>query len=79
MFSNMNAYFTTPKKLKVAEKYKKLFTSTSALATDKDHKDMYEALIKGDPKLRSYRAVYQNIYTRYIEVAKREQPNGGIT
>ena len=77
MFANMPLYFTTAGKMKVAEKYKKLFKNISALATDKDYKDMYEALIKGDPKLRSYRAVYQNIYTRYIDNTKREQGIGG--
>jgi hypothetical protein len=34
---------------------------------------MYEALQKGDPKLRSFRALYQIIYSRYIEDAKAEQ------
>ena len=34
---------------------------------------MYEALQKGDPKLRSYRALYQIIYSQYIEDAKAER------
>jgi len=77
MFNNMNAYFTTPSKLKVAEKYRKLFRSTSAISVERDFKEMYEALIKGDPKLRSYRAVHQNIYTRYIVQTKKELEIGG--
>ena len=77
MFTNMDIYFTTPGKMKVAEKYRKLFRNISAFAKDIDYKEMYEALIKGDPKMRSYRALYQNIYSRYIQETKREVEAGG--
>ena len=70
MFSNMPIYFTTPKKLKVAQSYRKQFISISSFATDKDYKDLYEALVKGDPKMRSYRAVYQKIFIRYVAECK---------
>jgi len=69
MFHNMEVYFTTPEKMKVASKYRKLFINISVFATDRDMKELYEALVKGDPKLRSYRAIYQNIYTRYLHEA----------
>ena len=72
LFSNMAAFFTTAEKMKVAAKYRKLFMNISTFATDRDYKELYEALIKGDPKLRSYRAVYQNIYTRYLHSAVEE-------
>jgi predicted phosphoadenosine phosphosulfate sulfurtransferase len=73
LFNNMDVYFTTPRKKKVAEKYRKLFMNTSTFTKEKDYKDLYEALIKGDPKLRAYRAVFQNIYVRYINEAKKGQ------
>ena len=44
----------------------------STIATDKDYKQMYEALISGDPKARSLRALYANIYGRYIDAGKKE-------
>jgi len=72
MFNNMATYFTTPAKMVVAKKYRKLFINISTFATDRDIKELYEALVKGDPKLRSYRAVYQNVYTRYIQDCKLE-------
>lgn len=77
MFNNMDVFFTTPAKKKVAEKYKKLFINISTFATEKDYKDLYASLVKGDPKLRAFRAVFQNIYTRYIHAAKKEQEVGG--
>lgn len=73
MFSNMPRYFTTPNKLKVAKTYRNLFIKIGLFATDKDYQKMYEALQKGDPKLRSYRALYQIIYSRYIDDAKAER------
>ena len=78
MFANMTVYFTTPSKLKVAEKYRKLFINISSFATDRDYKDLYESLVKGDPKLRSYRDLYQNIYTRYIAECKAEYGGGSV-
>lgn len=77
MFADMPRYFTTPGKLRVAKRYRSLFLRTGLIAMDKDCRDMYEALKKGDPKLRSLRALYQNIYGRYVEQAKAEKNEGG--
>ncbi len=73
MFSDMPRYFNTPHKLKVARTYRGLFLKVGLFATPKDYQLMYEALQKGDPKLRSFRALYQIIYSRYIEDAKAER------
>lgn len=73
MFSDMPRYFNTPNKLQVAKRYRNLFIKIGLFATDKDYQQMYEALQKGDPKLRSCRALYQIIYSRYIEDAKAER------
>jgi predicted phosphoadenosine phosphosulfate sulfurtransferase len=73
MFSDMPRHFNTPNKLRVAKTYRNLFIKIGLFATPKDYQLMYEALMKGDPKLRSYRALYQIIYSRYIEDAKAER------
>ncbi|MGL5433793.1 MAG: phosphoadenosine phosphosulfate reductase family protein [Lachnospiraceae bacterium] len=73
MFGNMDLYFTTHHKRKVAEKYRNFFMSSSAIADEKDYKAIYEGLISGDPKLRTYRALYQRVYGKYIDNAKREE------
>ena len=73
MFSDMPRYFNSPGKLRVAKRYRNLFLKIGLIATDKDYQQMYEALQKGDPKLRSYRALYQIIYSQYIEAAKAER------
>ena len=47
--------------------------SVSAIADNKDCKAIYEGLISGDPKLRSFRALYQRIYGKYITEAKKKE------
>ena len=43
----------------------------SAIANNEDYKAIYEKLISGDPKQRSLRALYKEIYRRYITEAKK--------
>lgn len=73
IFSDMKRNFTTKRKLYVAERYRNFFLCVSVIADNKDCKAIYEALMKGDPKLRSYRALYQRIYGKYILEAKKKE------
>ncbi len=77
MFGNMDAYFTTPHRRYVAERYRNFVLSVSAIADQKDYKAIYEGLISGDPKFRTYRALYQRIYGRYITDAKKKEAKHG--
>lgn len=72
IINNIDKYFETPHQKKIAKKYRDLTLRVSVFATDKDYRGLYEGLISGDPKLRTYRALYQNIFERYIETAKNE-------
>lgn len=73
LFSDMDGNFQTKHKRYVAERYRNFFMSVSAIADNKDCKAIYEGLISGDPKLRSYRALYQRIYGKYITEAKKKE------
>lgn len=73
MFSHMERYFTTPHKMQVAKNYRNLFIRMSLFATDRDYRDMYDALMRGDPKLRAYRALYQIVYGRYADASKKKR------
>ena len=77
LFNDIEGNFTTKHKQYVAERYKNFFLQVSAIATPRDYKDIYEGLVSGDPKLRSFRALYQQVYGRYIEGAKKAQAQGG--
>ncbi len=73
LFSDMNGNFQTKHKRYVADRYRNFFLNVSAIADNKDCKMIYEGLVSGDPKLRTYRALYQRIYGRYITEAKKKE------
>ena len=73
MFSDMDTYFATKHKRTVAERYRNFFLQTSTILTEKDYKAIYEGLISGDPKQRTLRALYQVVYGRYIDEAKKKE------
>lgn len=73
LFSDMDTNFPTKHKRYVAERYKNFFLQVSAIATQKDFQNIYEGLISGDPKFRTFRALYQRVYGRYIDEAKKNQ------
>lgn len=71
LFSDMDGNFPTKHKKTVAKSYRNLFMGVSTIATAEDYRMMYESLIGGDPKLRNFRALYQHIFGRYNENAKK--------
>lgn len=73
LFSDMDNNFPSAHKRYVAERYRNFFLQVSAIATQKDCQCIYEGLISGDPKLRTFRALYQRVYGRYIDEAKKSQ------
>ncbi len=73
LFSDMNGNFSSQHKRYVAERYRNFFMCVSAIVDNKDCKTIYEGLISGDPKLRTYRALYQRIYGKYINEAKKKE------
>ena len=78
LFSDMDGNFRTEHKQYVANRYRNFFMSISAIADNKDCKAIYEGLISGDPKLRTFRALYQRIYGKYVTEAKKKEgmPSG---
>lgn len=73
LFSDMDGNFQYGHKRRVAERYRNFFMSVSVIADNKDCKAIYEGLISGDPKFRSFRALYQRIYGKYITDAKKKE------
>lgn len=50
---------------------------TDGFARPRDYRKMHDALIAGDPKMRSLRAIFQDIYGAYAEYAKKFRVQGG--
>lgn len=76
LFERLEECFDTEHKRNIARQYRKLFIRTDGMAQPSDYRKMYEALIAGDPKLRTMRAIYQNIATFYAGYAKQFRQGG---
>ena len=73
VFKNPDRYFPNEHHRYVASRYQRFFMNVSKVATNADYKMIYEGLMSGDPKLRTYRALYTRIYGKYIQEAKRKE------
>jgi predicted phosphoadenosine phosphosulfate sulfurtransferase len=70
LFTRPEHYFTTPHKLTVARQYRKMLIKLDNHARPTDYRKIHEALTAGDPKMRTLRAIYQDISTAYAAYAK---------
>ena len=77
IFNNPGEYASTKHKKYVFKTYRNFFIRISAFATEKDYKRIYDGIISGDPKLRTLRALFQQVYGTYIDNAKKEVSENG--
>lgn len=77
LFEDFDRHFTNDTTRRVAKQYRRCFMKVDGMARPKDYKQMHDALIAGDPKLRTLRAVYQNVYGAYADYAKQFRVKGG--
>lgn len=77
LFDEFDKHFTNPTTRKVAQQYKKCYAKIAGIARPRDYKQMHDALVAGDPKLRTLRAVYHNVYEAYADYAKQFRRKGG--
>lgn len=76
LFLRPGDFFNTPHKRDVAKQYRKLFIRMDGMARPRDYKKMYGGLVAGDPKLRTLRAIYQDISCAYAAYAKNFRKGG---
>ena len=72
LFDDFNKVFTTPERRRVGKAYRQLYVRMDGYIMDANYKRMYEALIAGDPKLRTLRAIWAKAGADLAEQAKRE-------
>lgn len=70
-------FFNTPRKKDIARQYRKLLLRMDGMARPRDYRKAYEGLVAGDPKLRTLRAIYQDIFCAYAKYAKNFRKKGG--
>ena len=71
LFEKPDRYFTTNLTRQVASQYRKTFVKLDGMARPRDYRKMYEALVAGDPKMRSLRAINMDVFSAYADDAKR--------
>ena len=71
LFDEPEVHFTNPKRQEVARSYRQLYIKGFSFMTQRHFKKMYEALMAGDPKKRSLRAIYTDIFTDYTKYSKQ--------
>lgn len=76
LFENPDKYFTTELTRKVADRYRKLIIKMDGMARERDYRKIYDALVAGDPKLRTLRAISVDIASSYAEYAKKFRKGG---
>lgn len=71
LFDEPDNYFTNPRTKEVARSYKQLYVKGYSFMTQRHFKKMYEALMAGDPKKRSLRAIYTDVFTDYMKYSRK--------
>ena len=61
LFENPSQYFTTDLERRVAKQYRKLIIKSDNMIRERDYRQIHDALVAGDPKLRTMRAISINI------------------
>jgi predicted phosphoadenosine phosphosulfate sulfurtransferase len=76
MFKNTKVYFNTPSKVKTAQAIRRLMLRDALKLTDRHYKQIYQILLAGDPKARSFRGLLTSIASDYSNLNKKEAKNG---
>lgn len=71
LFIEPEKHFTNPATRSVAEQYRRFYIKNSTMMRPRDYRTMYEALIAGDPKLRTFRALYATVFSAYAAYSSR--------
>jgi len=76
LFDEPDRYFTTQLTRNVAKQYRKLIVKMDGMIRPRDYRKIYDALVAGDPKLRTLRAITMDIASSYAEYAKQFRKGG---
>lgn len=76
LFEDASKLFTSDAARKVAATYKRCYMKIDGVARPVHYRKMHDSLIAGDPKLRTLRAIYQDVFGDYAEYAKQFRKGG---
>ena len=75
LFVEPGKYFTNESTQKTYQVYRKFFIRNCHAMTNEDFRRMHDALLAGDPKLRSLRALYTTVYSGYADYCRESTPS----
>ncbi len=77
LFTEAEKYFSIPSTRKTWNAYRTFFIKNSAVMTNDHFRMMHDAILAGDPKLRSLRALYTSVYKDYADFSRETSPQKG--
>lgn len=77
LFTESDKYFGIQSMKKVHTAYRAFYIRNSAVMTNDNFRAMHDAIIAGDPKLRSLRALYTTVYKQYADFSRETSPQKG--
>ena len=78
LFAEADKYFGIASMKKVHTAYRAFYIRNSAVMTNEHFRIMHDAIIAGDPKLRSLRALYTTVYKEYADYSRATSPQKGV-
>ena len=77
LIKHPSKYFTNPGTQTVAMHYRKFYIRNQQVMKPWHFRRMHDALVAGDPKLRTLRAMYTTVFGDYVDEAKSSLRKGG--
>ena len=77
LFTEADKYFSIASMKKVHAAYRTFYIRNSSVMTNDNFRAMHDAIIAGDPKLRSLRALYTTVYKQYADFSRETSPQEG--
>ena len=77
LFVDADKYFSIQSMAKVHRAYRNFYVKNSSVMTNDHFRMMHDAILAGDPKLRSLRALYTTVYKGYADFSRETSPKGG--
>lgn len=73
LFINTQNYTIPPDTFKLLKNWRRMIIDVGAYMSPKLYKTSYEAILSGDPKARTFRAVYNEIFGDFSNQSRKEQ------
>lgn len=73
LFINTNKYTIPPDTFRFLNNWRRLVIDFNEYISQRMYKLSYEAILSGDPKLRTFRAVYNEVFSDMATISKKEQ------